>query len=1251
MARQEKERRIMIAKRKAFLRQALQVAALSLFVLPLTGRAGAMYMPDGTKPDGAGGYMNPNDGVCVIGVKPDGTMKIDASITNFRDCAAYTTGLTGMTTQAQCIVANGVSPNDGYRHAWATSNTCVNAANPAVAISLVDLDRTLDMCKSKGGTALSANAICTAANTPYACCTGAGAGTCGTCVAYGWVYMNRKLDGSLPVSGSGVYTTSGTQASDNLGFCYTSIKLSGAGGDGTYTSTTTCPSAYNATTNSLCTAAGTPFPCCTGSGTGTCTAAGNNLLCTAAGTPLACCTGAGTGTCTWSACGSNPDGCQTQAQYDAGLQWSYSTSAPVGCRYLYGVKGRIPAAVTKADGTTWAANTLVDLTTAAYDTQGECLAAGFSWDNWLPNMPTNSLCTAAATPWTCCTGAGAGTCIGNTTKTSASGGDYAGMPSANVGCVAAGNPDPCCTGANTGTCGNTALVKLDATTAVKDGGGNFYSGTGAICTKCHTDQSRQYAERTKPGYVETRHKYAGNSMGPWQANFTAATSPWGLTGVQCNMCHSTARPAQDDLIQVNPAGLGQNGLCTAARAPWSCCTGAGTGTCDSSSVCTAAGVPWSCCTGAGTGTCPGAGAPVSATGHNKTEEGGHVTDVCFNCHGNFPSANPAYVIPTSGGDFALTGKGLAPIANQFLNSPHAMYVGTTSNKVDIGNANLFKSNNRHCTAANTPDPCCTGPGTGTCSTFLGYICRTSQTQSYCIGAGNPSVCCTGAGTGCGASGSGILSTVYRNGAVEEIPSLDLTSNPACTNAGNGSAASGAAGFWVPDGDVVSGGTPGDTAQGSCMTCHDMHWGLADSNSKAEPFKRECTTCHSHPAGEASASGAPQINLATINHLKTKGTPLENWTTDPTEACETCHMPLSAPGSSPMHLWRINTDPTYKTMGASQANIAADGSYANAAWVDLDHACGQCHGADSGPAKPGVPYFTTAALSRVAKGMHNAAGVNYAMTFTMSNSPGTLTVNVSASVNCGGPCPGLTYAWDWGDGGTGSGSPTSHTYTAGGTKTVSLTATLTASGKKVGSVSRSITLQNPDLPPTVAGTCTWRANSWQMEVADSSSDDGPDADTVPPDGNPTLQIVIDWGDGSTKSFGGQGATLTHVYSVPGSYTVTQTAIDSKLQSASTLCSTAATPAYFTISGTVKNKLGTAGLPSAAVTLRRGASTVKTVYANVSGQFAAGALKPGTYTLSVSKGGYAFDTPAATVTVGPSNPLPGSPEELVINATAP
>ncbi len=89
--------------------------------------------------------------------------------------------------------------------------------------------------------------------------------------------------------------------------------------------------------------------------------------------------------------------------------------------------------------------------------------------------------------------------------------------------------------------------------------------------------------------------------------------------------------------------------------------------------------------------------------------------------------------------------GLAPIVNQFLNSPHAQYTGS-STKVDIGNKTNYGSVG-----------------------FEGYVCRSTN----------------GVGQG------SILTTVYRNGKAEKIPNLDSTTNAACTNPGDGSSTSGA----------------------------------------------------------------------------------------------------------------------------------------------------------------------------------------------------------------------------------------------------------------------------------------------------------------------------------------------------------------------------------------------------------------------------------------------------------------------------
>jgi hypothetical protein len=55
----------------------------------------------------------------------------------------------------------------------------------------------------------------------------------------------------------------------------------------------------------------------------------------------------------------------------------------------------------------------------------------------------------------------------------------------------------------------------------------------------------------------------------------------------------------------------------------------------------------------------------------------------------------------------------------------------------------------------------------------------------------------------------------------------------------------------------------------------------------------------------------------------------------------------------------------------------------------------------------------------------------------------------------------------------------------------------------------------------------------------------------------------------------------------------------------------------------------------VQVKKGTALVKTAYTASNGTFSVGSLKPGTYTLTITKSGYAFAVPAATITVGPSS----------------
>ncbi len=262
--------------------------------------------------------------------------------------------------------------------------------------------------------------------------------------------------------------------------------------------------------------------------------------------------------------------------------------------------------------------------------------------------------------------------------------------------------------------------------------------------------------------------------------------------------------------------------------------------------------------------------------------------------------------------------------------------------------------------------------------------------------------------------------------------------------------------------------------------------------------------------------------------------------------------------------------------------------------------------------------------------------SYPVTFyyTIGN-PDTRNVAVTAVVTCPGGCPTLDYDWDWGDSRAhDTGQTASHAYDSPGEKLITLT--VHTSGSLVGLSMQSLMLAAPDLPPIVDGTCTWLGNAWTMSVLDASTDDGPDADILPGDGNASLQIVVDWGDGTPKSFTAQGGLVTHTYIRTGTFTVTQRAIDSKLQQSSRSCPMPATPTYFTIAGTVYRADGITPVPSASVVVKTwpAGMVFKTVMTAGDGTFSASSLQAGTYTITVNQPGYTF-TVLPPITVGPSS----------------
>ncbi len=264
-----------------------------------------------------------------------------------------------------------------------------------------------------------------------------------------------------------------------------------------------------------------------------------------------------------------------------------------------------------------------------------------------------------------------------------------------------------------------------------------------------------------------------------------------------------------------------------------------------------------------------------------------------------------------------------------------------------------------------------------------------------------------------------------------------------------------------------------TRQGGCDTCHDVHQstivkiypeeypeGFAQGPAKSsadevfEPIRRECgVSCHSSKG-----------DLSTLRHPSGAGTP-QGEGAKIGDVCKSCHMPKPPqPGGAEglyAHVFRINTNPNYSTFpkaGATTpgicsdpnyktkkactdagkswslvANSAPDGNYANAVWVDLDLACGKCHG-EGGEAIP----LSKRQLARYAKGIHGSNLEDGPPIAAMTASPTVAGYTVTFKDNSKDtedPQSYLSITVNWGDGTieTGfAGGTFLHTYISGGT---------------------------------------------------------------------------------------------------------------------------------------------------------------------------------------------------------------------------
>jgi hypothetical protein len=272
----------------------------------------------------------------------------------------------------------------------------------------------------------------------------------------------------------------------------------------------------------------------------------------------------------------------------------------------------------------------------------------------------------------------------------------------------------------------------------------------------------------------------------------------------------------------------------------------------------------------------------------------------------------------------------------------------------------------------------------------------------------------------------------------------------------------------------------DGTQGGCATCHDVHQTtvvkmypieypedslLARSGMPAAvsappvSIRKECTACHTD-----------KEDLATLRHPNGTGTPQEEGSKVVGEACKSCHMPKPVGGTGLyVHVFRISTNPRYSTfppLGAATpgicsdpfyatkaectaggkswsqvANSYPDGDYKDAVWVDLDLACGKCHGA-GGEAKS----LSKWQMAKFAKDIHGASrNPNTAPTAAMTGLTvtGSIVTFKDSSTDVEDPQYRLRVAVNWGDGTIESGQPGGtfkHTYDFTGTFTINHIAT-------------------------------------------------------------------------------------------------------------------------------------------------------------------------------------------------------------------
>ncbi|MGO9379674.1 MAG: PKD domain-containing protein [Dissulfurispiraceae bacterium] len=480
--------------------------------------------------------------------------------------------------------------------------------------------------------------------------------------------------------------------------------------------------------------------------------------------------------------------------------------------------------------------------------------------------------------------------------------------------------------------------------------------------------------------------------------------------------------------------------------------------------------------------------------------------------------------------------------------------------------------------------------------------------------------------------------------------------------------------------------------GCTSACHDPHQSTVaavEAATGAQPMRVSCQTCHT------------EIVVSKTAHPQTYDTPFDN-SLYPNGSCEVCHMVRPDNGKSVrLHLFRISVDANYYTFptpsqfraGQVYPNTENDGSSFPgnyAAWVDVDLACGQCHGGGTaqvtttgsvalsspttltvangsgfiegqkimiaGAGSGGATLYSyTAAVSGNTITLTDAAGAsvtNASVTLnpTQNSAPYKSRIELAGDANnihLTFPSPNFTWVQ----------SGNTNTVNFNGSSTVCPSGGACAYSWAFGdgtidnsnsiNISHSYTSASPGVnnySVVLTVTDTYKTGSLPESATKAITVNIPPTDnasvtinnlTVTLTDSSTLgsSITVNWGDGSAVSTGSAGGIFTHTYASASTYTIVDTATIQGLSASTKLPVTV--PPKYTVSGVVTNLAGTVPLSSVSLSLKLNGVTKAITSTGSNGSYTFINVVPGTYTVTASKSGYMFANPADTVTVTTGN----------------